>query len=392
MRAAYFAPSGQIPGRVMVSMGCMPTPKTEELGLTPTIAFVHKAAATTRPAAVPWVHQDNGDARSLCLVAHKLSQLIEAPGMMLVALAFANRHPVAYPGQVFHGQRGLRVFGMRHKPFRDRMVDGTAEPGFVPGHLFEASFRAFRPRRLVGLSGTPTALSDDFHRCPCVAVPVRVRRQVDDAQVYTQKPGGLNRRFFRRVERHQQKERAIYQRQIGLAFGTVELHPLILTHLHGHHFTTVQRHQADRFQTMKSEDAFIVDDCAIRTKGNLLRFIALVGFDRLGNGPNGQLGRHAKAVAHLVVERFLQDKLGRTPLLIGVGRYPRTGRVKGVHRVQQSRVLLRRREKFDLQCRFHIDVLYHKDSRFVNPLAKAGNVSSTATKVAWIPRPKGRFL
>ena len=39
-----------------------------------------------------------------------------------------------------------------------------------------------------------------------------------------------------------------------------------------------------------------------------------------------------------------------------------------------------------MQCRFHDDVLSYSDTPWANPLAQAGNVSSTADTAAWLPQ------
>jgi hypothetical protein len=91
------------------------TPATGELSLTTAIAFIDRATATTRTAAVPRVNQDHRHPGTLRFVDDKRSQLSEAPPTMLVALAFANRRPVADARQIFQGKRGLRVFGMGDK-------------------------------------------------------------------------------------------------------------------------------------------------------------------------------------------------------------------------------------------------------------------------------------
>src|SRR5467141_2940824 len=112
-------------------MAGVATPNTGELGLSMAVAFVHKATMGAGPARMTRINQHQGNTQALGFVDEKLPQLPEAPTVLLIALAFANRHPVAYPGQLFQGQRGLRVFGMRHKLFRDRMVHIPAKPRFL---------------------------------------------------------------------------------------------------------------------------------------------------------------------------------------------------------------------------------------------------------------------
>ena len=103
---------------------------------------------------------------------------------------------------------------------------------------------------------------------------------------------------------------------------------------------------------MKVHNALVIHDRALWTKGNLDALVPFVGFHRLGKGADGELCRQAKALTHLLIELLLQLKLRGAALRIRMLGNPRTGRVKGVHRIQQRRVLLRCWEQFHLQCRF----------------------------------------
>ena len=87
-----------------------------------TILFRDKPTPRTGPRGVPWIDETAWDSSALGLVHDKVRQLPEAPIMVLTALPFANRCPVTDPGQLFQDQRGLRVFGIRHKFFGNGMV------------------------------------------------------------------------------------------------------------------------------------------------------------------------------------------------------------------------------------------------------------------------------
>src|SRR6266496_3897502 len=104
---AYKPPSGQISGRVVVCVGFMATAQAGELSLTTTVPLVHIATPRAGATGVTWVYKDQCYACPLRFVAEKLPQLPKAPIMLLRPLPLANRHPVAYPGQVFQGQRDL---------------------------------------------------------------------------------------------------------------------------------------------------------------------------------------------------------------------------------------------------------------------------------------------
>ena len=143
----------------------MPTPDAGELHLTAAIPFLDKATLRAGPAGVPRINGHHRHARSLRLVADKRPQLSEAPTVVLAALAFANRHPASDVGQVFQPQSGCRVFGVRNKMLRDRMVDPPAKARFLSGHALQPTRGGFRASGLIGLFRSGTALADHFNVC-----------------------------------------------------------------------------------------------------------------------------------------------------------------------------------------------------------------------------------
>ena len=121
-------------------------------------------------------------------------------------------------------------------------------------------------------------------------VAVRVSGEIDDPKVHAQKTLREHRRFFGRVERHQQIEGALDQHQIGLPPRSMELDPLVVAHLHRHDFTPVQGGQTHGFEPLKGQDTLVIDHRAIRTEGHALGFIPFIGFYHFRNSANSQLG------------------------------------------------------------------------------------------------------
>jgi hypothetical protein len=155
-------------------MALKATPETGELRLTATVPFVDKATPRTRATRVSRVDEDHGHPCPCGFVHDELTQLPEAPTVLLVALAFANRHPAADVGQLFQHQCSLRVFGIRDQLFRDCMIHPAAKAPFLPAQLFQPAFGGFRASTLVGLAGCGTALAHGFNRLACRGMGIRV--------------------------------------------------------------------------------------------------------------------------------------------------------------------------------------------------------------------------
>jgi len=109
--------------------------------------------------------------------------------------------------------------------------------------------------------------------------------------------------------------------------------------LHGNGQSALQRQEAGEFQALETQDAPVVNHRAGRLEKALLGFIALVGFDHLGDRPDGQLRRKAELLAHLGINEFLQSKLGRATLPKRDFGDEGAGFVKHAHGVFQRRAL-----------------------------------------------------
>jgi hypothetical protein len=151
----------------------MSAPETGELVLTPSIPFIDIATPRAGPAGVAWVHEHNRNPCLLGFIPDKRPQLPEAPTGMLVALAFANRYPAANVRQLFEHQRGLRVFGIRHKLFRNAIIGPPPKAAFPSCQLFQPTLGRFRARRLIGLAMGHTPLANTFYLCPRGRMAIR---------------------------------------------------------------------------------------------------------------------------------------------------------------------------------------------------------------------------
>src|SRR5437763_7986523 len=87
-----------------------------EGGLTLTIGRGSVPAPRTRLACVGRVYEVDRDTGPCSLVGEKRSQLVEGPGVPLIAVLAANRElALANAGQVFEGQCLARYGGFLHQ-------------------------------------------------------------------------------------------------------------------------------------------------------------------------------------------------------------------------------------------------------------------------------------
>ena len=124
------------------------------------IPFVHQPTAATGAATLPGIDQDQRHPGALRFVGETVAQVTEAPIVLPMALALANRHPVADPGQVFQDHRGLRVFGILDEAFRQTVIGPALKARLAASQFLQTPFGTLCASRLIGLLMGRTAAPD----------------------------------------------------------------------------------------------------------------------------------------------------------------------------------------------------------------------------------------
>ena len=174
-----------------------------------TIPLIDIPTTVARPTGVTRVHKHQGNACPLSFIDEEIRQLPETPVVVPAALPCSNRDPVTNVRQVFQHKRGFRVFGIRNKTLRKRMVDPALKLRLLPCEFFQAPFGTFGASGLIGLAMGGTARADHLNRLSGIRVAIGVSRNVCYAQIDAQKMRGRNRCVFWDVNRGIQVERPL---------------------------------------------------------------------------------------------------------------------------------------------------------------------------------------
>ncbi len=177
---------GDIDRRVHIGIHTPAPALAAKGGLALAIGFLAVSTLRTRAAGVAWVYQDQTHASPGCLVGEKLPQLIEGPGMPLIALCPSNRSSLPNAGQVFQRECLAGRSGFLHERLADAVVGIGLEAPFSPAVLLQAALSRLRAdllQCLAALVVTLARLPDGFTR---EGLPLAIGCQVDDAQVYAQ--------------------------------------------------------------------------------------------------------------------------------------------------------------------------------------------------------------
>src|SRR5690349_5982913 len=116
----------------MVCVSCIATAQTGEFGLRTAVAFIDMATTRACTAGIAGIDKTARYTGPLRFVHNKVRQLPKAPTLVLIALAFANRGPIANALQLFQGKGSLRVLRTRNKVFGNAVVHPSAKTGFFP--------------------------------------------------------------------------------------------------------------------------------------------------------------------------------------------------------------------------------------------------------------------
>jgi hypothetical protein len=319
------------------------------------------AAGATGARSIPWINILNRNAIQLRLVFDKRLKLKERPTAMFSSFGFPNRRPFADVPEILQGNPASGVFGFLNELFSNDVVVIAAEPSFIAPNPLQVAAGATRTAGLQVFSQCMVAAARILNGVTRKRFTLRVAGNLHDAQIHANEFFGVHQGGGGRVDDHQQIEHTIDQNQIGLAVATPKLNPLVITHLHGNQQPALQGQQAGGFQPFETQNALIVNDRARGLEKAGFGLVALIGFNDLGNRPNRQLCRQAKLFSHVVIDEFLQNKLGGALFPKRHFRDVVTRFVKDAHGVFQHRVLGFIRKQFDLQDDFHIDDNIHKE-------------------------------
>ena len=361
-RLIDISPCSDIDRRVFIRVCNMSTGDTLKTGLGFAIGFVDMPASRALARGIAWINILDNNAFPLRLVLDKGLKLKERPTAVLGSVGFPNRGPFADVLEVFKFDSAPGVFGFRDEAFRNNVVLVSPESGFVPPNALQVATGGTRPFGLQVFSEGMVAAAGVFHDITRERFAVRIGGNLHDTQVNPDKTIRLNRWRGRRFHHHQQVEHAIHQNQIGLSMAAPKLNSLVVAHLHRDRQPSLHRQDANRFQTLKAQDALVINDRAGRLEKALLGLIALVGINDFGNSANRQLRRQPKLLPHVVVNQMMKKKLGRALLAIGHFRNVITSGVERAHGFQQCGALGLVRKQFDLKYRFHNEHYAHKDN------------------------------
>ena len=290
-------------------------------------------------------------------ILDELPELIESPCIEATTLCLRNRSPATDTLEVLKSNTASGVFGFGHDLFGDAMVDVPTEPCGSSGESLEVPLGTLRPGTLKRCTQSAVFLSCAVDRVAGMNGSIRVHRKVDDTEIYTEEPIGVDRIALGNIKRQVEVEGSIPVDQICLASDSTDPCLLIGSENHLDNDSTTDSHEGDRFKPLERHDTMIVDHRTLGLEFRFDRLVPLVGLGNLRDCPDGQLCRESIFLPDGVVDMFLKSKLVRRAQLERGFRDLVTRGVELVHGFEKEFRLFVGRSKFDRQHKFHVLML-----------------------------------
>lgn len=311
------------------------------------------AARGADPRRVFRIDEDDRDARFKCLVLDELPKLVETPGMQAATLSFSNRCPGPDALKIFKSDRSTGVFGFRNYLLGDAMVDISGKPGHSTGKFLQmplsrlcASALKSGFQRIEPVSG----LIDLFTR---MYLAIRINRKILDSKIDSKRAFWIVGGLLGYLDYRAKVEDTFDKHKVNLTPDTIHPDLLVIPDLGRDKLPALESSQRNGFQPFPGEDALVVDNCTVRPKFWSDRPVSLIGFNNLGDGPDGKLGRETKPISNVVVDCFVDFDL------VGLADRERYSCdivarfVKAVHCLQEHLILLVARIEFNHQGSKH---------------------------------------
>ena len=201
-RLADSSPVPDVEGCNEISFSLKTTGNASKPGSFWPVFPAYGMAIGTFPAAVAWIHRDDGNAHFFCLVFDELSKLVESPRIVDVPVAFPNGCPRPYAAEVFNGNRRRGAFGFLNDLLRYHMVGVPGEPALLPGELVQMSPCRFPTLVVVSnrlQPGTEIGIvfPDLVDLITGIVLPSGIHRNIDDAHVNSDDVLRFDDVFFR---------------------------------------------------------------------------------------------------------------------------------------------------------------------------------------------------
>lgn len=319
-----------------------------------TVAFINTTTYRTKPGRITRVYRHDQNPGAFRFVDNLLTQVIEAPRVMLSPVSLSNRYPVPDTLQIFQGNTSTGVFGLFNNPLADDVVNVICHSAFFAAALFEQPFSRFSTLALQFLSQLGVTAAKVIQMVAGVGVAIRISGNILNTQVNADKFININWLRCFNFARAKQVKSTVNISQVRLAALILQQFKLSLAG--GKRNTLTALGGPDRnllLINVPAQDSGVIGDSAVLLKKALGFLIQLVGVSNLRDAADYHLSSKAKVAFHIIITHFMKPKLVKYTIAPRPLAYTITGRVSRFQCFEQRLVLLLIRLQLHFSRKFH---------------------------------------
>jgi hypothetical protein len=210
--------------------------------------------------------------------------------MQLCSNLATSPNPKADVFQIFQNNRLLCALRFRDKLLADLVVEVFGEAGFLARTLFKQTTRRDGAFALQFLSQSAMAFTKVADMCAAEGLPFTIRGNAGDAQINPKKSVRLIRQRFNDIDRGKKKPFAPARHKVGFALARFKQFAFACAADEGNPLPTSDRPDCHIVRPV-AQNAIIVGNRAIPTKGRLSLPVESVGIGNLADESDNDLGR-----------------------------------------------------------------------------------------------------
>jgi hypothetical protein len=347
--------TGDYSGSVDIRVVGMQAHRAPEGRLVGSVLFRDVAALRAFPRGIVRIDKNQRHSVHCRFVSDKQPQLRKSPTMENCSLLAPNCNPVANTTQLFELDSAICAFSVSNNLFTDYVICVTGKPLLLARQFLQSALGRSR-LLLLKLGPQPTMpVTNRLDFGTAISFAVGGRGNIGYSEIHPQELRRSQGHITRKVYRAEQIKLPVSVNQIGLPFDPIKALPLIFAVNQGnYHALLGQSPQANPVDTLKSHNALVIGDRAVRLEDRANRLIPRKTLDRFADGANSHLCRQPKPGANFGVSKLVNRGLAENTSIESLASGECGRFVDPLHRFEQSLTLCRVRQQLQLERQLHV--------------------------------------
>lgn len=274
--------------------------------------FGHMAALGALTARVPWIYDDQRDARKPRLVCNKCAQLSKRPAMENGALLPASPYPGANASEFLNGDTAPGAFGGSNDLLGNNVVFVAGKSPLLAGDFLQSPLCGAGLLFIKFGAQATVTVPHGLHGLAAVRLAIGVAGNIGDAKVHAEECTGLDWFGIGYLAGSHQIPLAAHQSQIGFAFSVGKYSTLPPATDKWNTQAALDGPNGDGgFREFPGQNTVVVGGSSARAKSSHDGLVEFIGVRHFSNGMHGGLRRQPKPLTDVPVAFLLQCELAK---------------------------------------------------------------------------------